>query len=251
MVYNHFITFLKSIDTFSINFIQFFEVFKNLLNNQKSILRSFFDGSFDKISDLFFNEVDLLIKSEGAIVLDLSIGLSVNTLMNLLIKYLSQVPIVRYLIYRKRKIASRIIHSYFKIRSLLIQRSKYIEDTLRQIKDVIMIMMNPEFVLYEMKNEQQSQEVILIENENIENYEGYDEYDDGFQPPPQPIVSKSSSINLIVEKISSINIEGPRLMISAAAESVDFCPDIVIREIYNIIFPTAVVVNLTLILKKT
>jgi len=251
VIFRKVLSHISSIEHFSQESEQCISVFSELLNNKSYLLCSFMKEAFDTIAKVFFKEVDTLVQSEGSIVLDLSIGYSVYLLMTVFNMYMKHNEYLRYLICRKPGFISSTIQAYFKLRSLMIQRSKYIEDTLSLLRNIIVRIMDKEIVLYEAPASEEAPQPPPSEPEEIGNnlIDEYD-YDDESAVAPSLNVAPLSQPIAKNDSVIYNNHIGPRIMIQSAAKSVSLCPEIVIRELNNIIFPPKVFANVPLIFKK-
>ncbi|OHS98294.1 hypothetical protein TRFO_35287 [Tritrichomonas foetus] len=205
---------------------QYFDLLLFLLENDK-VRRKYLQADFfDTIIGLLCSETERIVAQEDSFYHDLSVGFSIYTLVRFIDLFLSPIINLRYVIYRKQHLAVNIITNYFKLRSLLMQRSKYLEDSLSLMKGIIMRIMQKEFVLCEKsdKTEQDSNE----QNNNAEN----------------------AGENNETDEVIALNPNGPRIMIEAAVEAITLCPDIVISEISAIIFPSKEVAKIPVIMRK-
>ena len=176
-----------------------YHLLRDLFEQRPSFaLHTLYTGLFDHIISIFEKEVDIVLGSEQNIVLNLAIGLEVNELMNIIRLYLLKAPILRYVVKRKTEHIKTLIRSYFKLRSLLIQRSKYLDDALSTLRDIVMMVADSEYHFGSQS----------------------DQKDD-----------KDSE-----EEYNVPNPEGPKLMLTSAIDAISFCPDVVIKEVSAIIF---------------
>ena len=231
---------------------QCYSVLRNLLSSRQdfvcSTLRSAF---FDHLVKLFEDEVNKVMSNEENIVLNLAIGFEALQLVKVIQCYLGDVTRILYTIEHKEDLIRRLIMSYFKLRSLFIQRSKHLEDTLAILKSIILLTMSNDFVF---NDEQEGQSV----TSPVQQTQSEDQYSDedgsgeeGGAPvvaPARPSVSRNEASE--DQPLTIPNVKGPRIMLSAGAESIQFCPDIVVREISAIIFPPPVFLNVPIIMRK-
>ncbi|OHT12592.1 hypothetical protein TRFO_03612 [Tritrichomonas foetus] len=143
---------LSSVDSFTLNYEQAIDVLSFLLLDpakQRSALNS---GLFDEIVKLLEREVEKVLKLEHTLVLDLSVGCVVYMLTKLLTVFFSSGINARFILSRRRELVIQLIHIFFSLRCLIIQRSKYLDDCLSLIKKGILGLMTPEFVIDEEDN---------------------------------------------------------------------------------------------------
>jgi E3 ubiquitin-protein ligase UBR4 len=110
----------------------------------------------------------------------------------------------------------RLITSYFKLRSLVVQRSKHLENCLQRMKALIFLIMQKEFDLLP-----------------------------GDAEPARDDGSDAAPASTVVQ-----NPKGPRIMLQAAVDAITFCPEIVIRELSSIILPAPVVTSVPVLMQK-
>ena len=177
-----------------------YSLLKQVLERRPSIvLHTLFSGLFAHLIELFAKEVDAVLGSEQNIVLNLSIGLEVSEIIKVLQIYLLNVPILRYVIRKRPDDIKLLLTSYFKLRSLIIQRSKYLDDALSILRSIITLVADNEFHFSQSNTA------------------------DGSTPDD--------------DELTVPNPEGPKLMLTAAIDAISFCPDVVIKEASAIIFP--------------
>jgi len=134
--------------------------------------------------------------------------------------FIGKAQLLHYVIKHKPSLLEIIVRDYYKLRSLLIQRSKFIDDSLAIIKDIILLLSSPQMQVEDTSKSSS-------ESSSDENTE-----------------SEPS------EKILLKNVEGPKIMISTTVKSIEIFPEIVIREAHKIIFPEKPVADVPIIMPK-
>lgn len=229
---------------------QLYDVLSYQLENSRQFLIHTLESPFfDHIVDLLCNEVDNILSSEENITLNLCIGLPASILMNVLKIYLSNIICLRYVIYKKTDLIVRLFISYFKLRSLLIQRSKYLENCLSMMKNIIMNTMLKEFDLNSV-NQPTTPEVKQETNTETNEYSDYDDDNDTNENRPVNLNQQTTNNENKEDSIIVPNTLGPQILLQSGIKSFEFCPDIVIREISSVIFPPKQVLDVPLLLKK-
>lgn len=230
---------------------QCYSILCSLLSSNSSFLRATMrSGFFDHVVKIFEDEVDKVMANEENIVLNLKIGFETLQLMKVIRSYLNDTTRIMYVINHKEDLIRRLMMSYFKLRSLFIQRSKHIEDTLSELKEIIFLTMNNEFV-FPGDTEDESAKPSTHHPARREVTSD----DEAPQPigavsPVRASAHQAEPEQQEDDTLSIPNIKGPRIMLSAGAESIQFCPDIVVREISGIIFPPPVFLNVPIIMQK-
>lgn len=257
MIFDIVYSILTNIDDFESSYEQCFDVMYHMLKNEKQLRTCLIDGLFDHLVDLLCKEVEKVMATEDNFVLDISVGFSVHLLMKFIHLFLSPVINLRYIINRKQNLAIRIITAYFKLRSLLIQRSKFLNDSLSLMKDIIMRIMQKEFDLLPSQQKEDQRTAVSTNNSIFEAIMSDYSDDEDYVPPHQfteaPVPQQANQNDNAEESDESIivpNNIGPRIMIQAAVKAIDFCPDIVIREISLIISPPVVHLDVPIITRK-
>ncbi|KAK8863925.1 hypothetical protein M9Y10_011618 [Tritrichomonas musculus] len=195
---------LSSVESFSLNYEQAIDVLNFLLLDQVHQREALTSDLFDELVNLLEKESEKIFKLEHTLVLDLSVGCIVYMLTKLLTVFFNDNLNSRYILLRKREIIIRIIHIFFRIRCLIIQRSKFINDTLSLIKMQIISLLFKDIVIDEEDN-------IVFQNKE----------------------------------------EGSSMFIRAAADSIKYGHQSVIRELSTILVPKPVVMNIPIITKKS
>lgn len=261
---------IKNKKDFSDEHLQAYEVLQHILTSNRMIkISAYFSGFFDTITKILESEVNKVVSTEGALVLDLNIGIGIHTLMDLVNVFVHNQAITRFIILKKPEIAEKLIQCYFKLKSLIVQRSKHLDDSINSLKEFAMMMMAKEFILdkddeivkpisiiEETNSATQSMDDMFPEDDN--GYEDhYDDYGDVEDEEPQPnIPSQNNEPSSPPKKteeepqVTSENKNGPELMMKAAAHCVKLCPEIAIRELSSIVFPVKVARNVPVIFRK-
>lgn len=126
---------LSSIESFSSSDTQILDVLNFLLEDPKRQLHALLGNNlFDRIITLLENEVSHALKTEHTLLLDLSIGCVPYMLTTLLTKFFFNDVIARYILLRKKDQFTKIIRIHFQVKSLVIQRSKYLDDMISLIQ---------------------------------------------------------------------------------------------------------------------
>ncbi|EAY17308.1 hypothetical protein TVAG_266710 [Trichomonas vaginalis G3] len=274
-IYENSLKILREFKYFSEQQIELYNLLQEILNTDKQIkYKAFHDGFFTTICHFLENEVDKTVKTEGELVLDLNVGIGIKQITNLILCFTRNQVISRFIIIKKPEIAEKLIVSYFKLRSLIVQRSKHLDDSLNSLKEFAMLMMSKEFSLdknddiSDIQNQTfenftvsnsatQSMEDINPDEDNYsDHYDDYGDIDDEQDNTTQPIQAEPSpppspeKQNEEIEEIKSNNENGPKLMMKAAAQCVNLCPEVAIRELCNIVFPPKIAKNCPVVTKK-
>ena len=144
---------LKTVESFSLKYEQAIDVLAFLLLDPIKQRTALITGLFDVIIKLFNQEVQKVLDLEHTLVLDLSAGCVVYMITKLLVIFFSTGINFRYIINRKKEHIITIIQNYFKLKCLIIQRSKYLDDCLALIKEVILNLMNKTFLIQKKTEE--------------------------------------------------------------------------------------------------
>lgn len=143
---------LSSVDSFSTNYEQAIDVLNFLLLGVVHQREALTSDLFDELVNLLQKESEKIFKLEHTLVLDLSVGSTVYLLTKLLSTFFDDKLNSRYILLRKKDAIIRIIHIFFRIRCLIIQRSKYINDTLSLIKTSIISLLSKDIEIDEEEN---------------------------------------------------------------------------------------------------
>lgn len=274
-------------DKFNEYDMQLYQVLSFILESSKKLrVHTLQSSFFDHVIDLLCNEVDNVLSSEENISLNLSVGLPASILMNVVKIYLTPLPNLRYVINCKTDLMVRVFTSYFKLRSLLIQRSKYLDNCLSMMKEIIMKTMLKEFdfkpllesdlaqqqaaiasassPLMSLNQQQQIPEPQLDDDTDNEDYYSDDDDDNDNLPsrffvnvPVSASTSQLSSPSKMKtnpseeeEEFLVPNTLGQQILLQSSIDAFEFCPDIVIREITSVIFPPKEVIDVPILLRK-
>ena len=207
---------------------------------------------FDHIVDLLCKEVDDVLANEECVTLNLNIGLQASILMDVVDIYLRPIVNLRYIIIRKTESIIRIFTSYFKLRSLLIQRSKYLDNCMSMMKDMIVTAMLKEFDLNYIEKEHIQQDIIPSSSTDDINslpeedyYSGDDDEEEELEIAMENVPPPNQDSSLLVP-----NNLGPTILLRAAINSIEFCPEIVIREVASVMFPPKQTTDVPILLQK-
>lgn len=137
------------LNEFSLSSRQYFDFFLSLINNIKIRRHLLLTGFFDKFVSLMNSETEKILKQEddSFMYYDNNSGFSIFILMRFIDLFVKPVINLRYVICRKESLVVNIITNYFKLRSIIFQRSKYLYDSLALMKDMILRIMQESFVL--------------------------------------------------------------------------------------------------------
>ncbi|OHT01588.1 hypothetical protein TRFO_07483 [Tritrichomonas foetus] len=234
--------------------MQLYQVLAFLLQNNEFLVHTLQTNFFDHIIDLLCQEVDNVLASEENVALNLSVGLQSSILMDVVKIYLAPVSHLRYVINRKTELIVRVFTSYFKLRSLLIQRSKYLDNSLMMMKDIIMRTMLKEFDLCSSNQNEKDQIQNLQDSQISDQEEDYFSDDDHeeFTPNTTATLTPATSNEQMSQEdtVKVQNTAGPQILLRSAIKAIEFCPDIVIREIASVIFPPKQVMDVPVIIQK-
>jgi E3 ubiquitin-protein ligase UBR4 len=131
------------------NYEQCVNVLVNILRHGKYLRKAIASGTVEQIVARLTSEVDSVLRLEGSLILDLSIGSTVELITRVLKVFLDRPVERRFILCHKRDLVVHIVHNFFRLRSLLIQRSKYLDDSLSALKTIISGFLVNEFVLDE------------------------------------------------------------------------------------------------------
>jgi hypothetical protein len=145
---------------------------------------------------------------------------------------------------------------------LIVQRSKYLDDCLQVMKGIIMNVMQKEFNLLPKEPPEEPakkqapprpeparfQPARLGRRES----EGYsDGSEDDVPAPGAAPVRPAETQPVVFDTLFVVqNPKGPRIMLQAAIDAIQFCPEIVIRELFSIILPPPVVLSVPVVMQK-
>jgi E3 ubiquitin-protein ligase UBR4 len=135
------------IDNVTMKHEQCIDVFEKLHRNSQLQRKSIGKGMIERVVDILSVEVESVVSLESSLILDLSVGSSVELMTRVLKIFVSGSINTRFVLSRKSELVTKIIHLFFRIRSLIIQRSKYLDDSLSVLKDIVSGFLVDEFVI--------------------------------------------------------------------------------------------------------
>jgi E3 ubiquitin-protein ligase UBR4 len=147
LVYDFIGNLLVDVPRLTPNYEQYLDLLSSLLVNPKRQRAALLGGLFDILFALLDSEVDRIRASERRLVLDLSVGSSAYLLIRSLSTFFSSQVLTRYILTRKRDSVRQLIHIFFKLRSLVIQRSKYLDDSISALRTCVASITAKQFTL--------------------------------------------------------------------------------------------------------
>lgn len=120
---------------------------KELLKERIHQLHAITGDLFPYLIQLLQKEANRVLHMEHSLRFDLTVGYGVCTVIQLLNVFFESPVNIRYLLHRKTELINQYIHIYFSLKSLIIQRSKFLDDTMSEGKLFIEKLINSEFEL--------------------------------------------------------------------------------------------------------
>lgn len=268
------------------NHQQYFDLLLQLISLPRQIVKLLHSDFLDKLVVKFSSEIkEIISKESDSFIFDPNCGRSIFIVFQFLYLFLRSTINLRYVIHRKQNLAVTIFSDYFKLRSLIYQRSKYLYDTLQLMKTVISQMISTELVLIDdiekLNKDKKAQSNPPQNREEPRSEIALDHYESLFSGQSLESLTPSEAIALLLlghplhrdasennenehieeedqnkeseqdtEEIMVENPCGPRILLKAGAEATSVFPDIVIRELSSFLFPPRAVESIPIILKK-
>lgn len=151
-------------DHFSHKLGQCINVFIELMKDPTRQRRAFFSGLFDQIVVWLTKETDRVLGLEHSLIFDFSVAETLNFVTRILDLFMSERSYFPFIETKKHDQVVQIITCYFKLRSIIIQRSTYLDDCLTTMKKSFnvftplfistafdMIPFDPDSVVHEIK----------------------------------------------------------------------------------------------------
>lgn len=112
----------------------------NAMHNH-TIVSDIIDSLIAKLESESF----MTFKNESSLTLDLSAGYNFSSIAQIIKGFVNNPIDLRFIAARKPKLVESLTKSYFYIKSLVIQRSKYIEDAASILKETMLLLLKPTF----------------------------------------------------------------------------------------------------------
>ena len=145
-VYDFILKVLEGVTSVTVQSEQWIQILTTLLKSPKQQCHAMISGLFRQLLDLFISEAEKVLAMEHTLVLDLSVGSSICTLTQMLSVFASGIN-TRYILRKQEKYFIQLVQIFMRLRSLIIQRSKYIDICLRALREVISLVIGETFVI--------------------------------------------------------------------------------------------------------
>jgi len=123
------------------------KILGTLLQNPFIVGKPFLIKLFPNIIGFFFSDSERVLRSEKSLVLDLNVGSSIFYLVSILDQIFQNQILVRYFINMYPNDISKYCVTYYRLKSLIVQRSKYLQDTISLMKTHLILLSKGDFVI--------------------------------------------------------------------------------------------------------
>ena len=209
---------------------QLFNLIFNLLQSQRVQIHCLLSGYVnDFLVEFLHDEIKKVFSKEKNLSIDLLSGFNINLIAKILNVFLSQGPILRYIIIKKPEILETVIRAYFTLKCIIIQKSNYIDTAEKTLRSKMILLSQPYIEIYTPTQKTKEEELRSPFNR-----------------------SGSAELQQIEEDtpIRWMTDKGQILLATTAAKMIPFSPSLIINAFTNIVFPPKEALNFQIILKK-